>query len=190
MTSTGPTTRTADRAGRSVARIVAALAGVAVGALLVHRFGVFTTLVRSGSMRPTLEPGDLLVTSRLRRGTRVRRGDLVVFRSRLRGGALVKRVVGLPGERIEIAGGMVRADGAPVAEPVARPAGGYRGRFAVPADGYLVLGDDSEASDDSRSWADPYVRRRDLRGIVRARLPRRGERPTVVAWRSWRRRVR
>jgi signal peptidase I len=183
------TTGTTEPAVRSIARMAAALAGVVVGALLVHRFGVFTTLVRSGSMRPTLEPGDLLLTSRLRRATRVRRGDLVVFRSRERGRMLVKRVVGLPGERIEIAGGTVRADGATPVASVDRPSGGYRGRFAVPSDGYLVLGDDPEASDDSRSWADPFVRRGDLLGIVRGRLSRRTEPPTVVAWRSCPQRV-
>jgi signal peptidase I len=154
-------------------RGVVALAGVVAAAVLITRFAVFTTLVRSGSMRPALEPGDLLLTTRVRRTTAVRRGDLVVFTSRERGGILVKRVVGLPGERVEIDGGLVRVDGAPLAEPYAQPSGGYRRTFAVPGNGYLVLGDAREASDDSRYWADPYVRRRDLRGIVRGRLLRR-----------------
>lgn len=131
------------------------------------------TLVRSGSMRPALEPGDLLLTTRVHRATAVRRGDVVVFASRERGGILVKRIVGLPGERVEIDGGLVRVDGATLAEPYARPSGAYRGTFSVPEDGYLVLGDAREASDDARSWADPYVRRRDLRGIVRGRMLRR-----------------
>lgn len=151
----------------------AALAAVVAAAVLIARFAGFTTLVRSGSMRPALEPGDVVLTTRVHRTTSVRRGDVVVFTSRERGGTLVKRVVGLPGERVEIDGGMVRVEGAPLAEPCAQPSGGYRGTFAVPEDAYLVLGDAREASDDSRSWADPYVRRRDLRGIVRGRLLRR-----------------
>lgn len=139
--------------------------------MLVHRFVVFTTIVRSGSMRPPLRPRDLLVTARVHRTTPVRRGDLVVFASRERGAILVKRVVGLPGELVEIDGGRVRVDGAPLVEPYARSSGGYRGAFAVPDDAYLVLGDAREASDDARSWDAPYVRRGDLRGVVRARLP-------------------
>ncbi|HEU4467392.1 MAG TPA: S26 family signal peptidase, partial [Agromyces sp.] len=70
-------------------RGVVALAGVVAAAVLITRFAVFTTLVRSGSMRPALEPGDLLLTARVRRATAVRRGDLVVFTSRERGGILV-----------------------------------------------------------------------------------------------------
>ena len=166
------TTVTTDRSARAVARVAAALAGVAVGAVIVRRFGVSTTLVRSGSMRPTLEPGDLLLTVGMRPSSRVRRGDVIVFASPERGGTLVKRVVGLPGEHVDIDGGAVRADGAPLAEPVRRVSGAYRGSFAVPLDGYLVLGDDPEASDDSRSWEDPYVRVADVRGIVRGRLGR------------------
>jgi len=169
--ATRRTTRTTEPPVRGVAACLVALAGVAAAAVLIHRFAVFTTLVRSGSMRPTLEPGDLLVTTRVHRSTPVRRGDLAVFASRERGGILVKRVVGLPGERVEIDGGSVRVDGAPLAEPYAQPSGGYRGSFAVPGDAYLLLGDAREASDDARSWDDPYVRRRDLRGVVRGRLP-------------------
>ncbi len=156
-----------------MARFAAALAGIAVGALLIRRFGVSTTLVRSDSMRPALEPGDLLLTVGLRPSSRVRRGDVIVFASPERGGTLIKRVVGLPGEHVEIDGGEVRADGAPLAEPVRRISGAYRGSFAVPPDGYLVLGDDPEASDDSRSWEDPYVRLGDVRGIVCGRFRRR-----------------
>ena len=151
----------------------AAIAGVVAAAVLINRLAVFMTLVRSGSMRPTLEPGDLLITTPVHRATSVRRGDLVVFASRERGGVLVKRVIGLPGERVEIDGDAVRADDAAIAEPYARPGGTYRGdAFSVPADRYLVLGDARDASDDSRSWDDPYVRRRDLRGVVRGRLYR------------------
>lgn len=160
------------RAGRAVASWVAALAGVAAAAVLIRRFAVSTALVRSGSMRPTLEPGDVLVTVPVRRTTPVRSGDVVVFASRERGGILVKRVVGLPGEHVEIDGDTVRVEGAPLAGRYAQPSGGYRGAFAVPSDAYLVLGDAREASDDSRSWDDPYVRRRDLLGVVRARLLR------------------
>ena len=170
--ATRRTTRTTEPPLRGVASCLVALAGVAVAAVLVHRFAAFTTLVRSGSMRPTLEPGDLLLTARVHRSTQVRRGDLVVFASRERGGVLVKRVVGLPGEHVEIDGGSSRVDGTPLAEPYAQPSGGYRGSFAVPGDAYLLLGDAREASDDARSWDDPYVRRRDLRGVVRGRMLR------------------
>ena len=68
----------------------------------------------------------------------------MVFASPSRDGILVKRVVGLPGERVEIDGRSLGVDGAPLAEPYAQPSGGYRGSFAVPDDAYLVLGDARE----------------------------------------------
>lgn len=149
---------------------VAALAAVAIGAVLVHRFVAFTTLVRSGSMRPALEPGDLVLTMRMHRPGRLRRGDLVVFRSPHLDEVLVKRLIGLPGERVELSDGLVRIDGEPLPEPYARRSGAYRGTFDVPVDRYLFLGDDRGGSIDARSWADPYVDRRDLLGVARVRL--------------------
>jgi signal peptidase I len=163
---------------------ITALAAVAGGAVLIHRFVAFTTLVRSGSMRPALEPGDLVLTTRMHRTGRLRRGDLVVFRSPHLDEALVKRLIGLPGERVELAEeGVVRIDGEVLPEPYARRCGAYRGTFEVPVDRYLFLGDDRGASIDARSWADPYVDRRDLLGVARIRLrPNRWRpagRPTV-----------
>lgn len=133
----------------------------------MHRFLVFTTLVRSTSMQPGLQPGDLALTTRVHRATRIRRGDRVVLTSRARGRVLVKRVIGMPGERVEFDGTGIRIDGRPFDDAHAVRPGAYRGVFDVPDDGYLVLGDYREASDDSRSWTDPYVRRRDIRGIIR-----------------------
>jgi signal peptidase I len=153
---------------------IAALAGVGLAAVLIHRFALFTTLVGSGSMRPTLEPGDVLLTARLHRGTPVRRGDIVVVASSGPAGDLVKRVVGLPGERVEIRGRAVRVDGTLLSEPNARGGGAYRGTFDVPDGAYLLLGDDRDASVDARSWDDPYVRRSELRGIVLGRVLRTG----------------
>ncbi|HEX6954446.1 MAG TPA: signal peptidase I [Agromyces sp.] len=150
-----------------------ALAVVTVGAALVRRFVAFATLVRTGSMRPALQPGDRLLTTRVHRGARLRRGDVVVFRSHELGETLVKRLIGLPGERVELTGdGLVRVDGDLLPEPYARRSGAYRGTFEVPVDRYLLLGDDRDASVDARSWADPYVARRDLLGVARVRLVR------------------
>lgn len=150
---------------------ILALAAVAAGALVINRLLAFTTVVRSGSMRPALEPGDLLLTTRVHDPARLRRGDVVVFRSRERGGALVKRLAGLPGDRVEFAaGGATMVNGERLAEPYVRHSGAYRGTFVVPAGGYLFLGDDRGASDDARSWTDPYVDARDIRGVVRLRL--------------------
>jgi signal peptidase I len=57
----------------------------------------------------------------------------------------------------------VLVDGQPLDEPYAGPSI-YHGQFRVPDGAYLLLGDNRDASHDSRIWADPYVPRRHLKG--------------------------
>jgi signal peptidase I len=65
----------------------------------------------------------------------------------------LKRVIGLPGERVSIDAGNVRIDGKPLDETYVR----FRDKISrppivVPADGVYVLGDNRAHSDDSRNW--------------------------------------
>lgn len=121
------------------------------------------TRVRSRSMEPTLRDGRFALTRSLRGSTRIRRGDLVVVDHAETGGRIVKRVIGLPGEHVVIEGGAVSVDGAPLEEPYASPSY-YRGAFRVPAGHYLLLGDNRDASSDSRTWERPYVAREAIVG--------------------------
>jgi signal peptidase I len=156
---------------------LAAGALVAAG-LAVRRARLEPMLVAGGSMRPTLEPGQRIAVAPLVRPPR--RGDLVVVaRSRSTGASqwgspdpsrptgaspwgspdpsggveVVKRVIGLPGERVRLAGGGLEVDGAAVPEPyLAGPA--TAGALDVelgPAE-YLVLGDHRAASTDGRDF--------------------------------------
>lgn len=117
-------------------------------------------------MAPTLRDGQLALTRSLRPGAVVGRGDLVVADV---GRRVVKRVVGLPGERVTFRDGRVLIDGLGLVEPYASSSV-FRGDFVVPPDHYLLLGDHRDASDDARSWPRPYVARRQIVGrLVRAR---------------------
>ena len=83
-----------------------------------------------------------------------RRGDIVVFRfpgdkSR----DFVKRVVGVPGDTVEIRSGQVFVNGEPLHEPyVINRDGGTEEPLVVPDESYYVLGDNRRASQDSRDW--------------------------------------
>jgi signal peptidase I len=93
---------------------------------------------------------------------------------------VVKRVVGLPGEQVRLAGGRLEIDGRHVPEPYAtgRPelAGGVELDLRLGTDELLVLGDRRDRSTDSRSFGP--VRRNDLIAIVRfAYWPPRRMRP-------------
>jgi signal peptidase I len=153
--------------------VAAALIAVAAGLLARRRLG-FVTMVESESMLPTLAPGQRLLTRRPGLSRRVRRGDIVVIRSAELGRVIVKRVIGLPGEHVDVAAGEVRVDGKPLPEPYVTGRGGRSGSFDVPDGHLLLLGDNRTGSSDSRSWRQPYLPLTALRGTV---LPSRGNLP-------------
>lgn len=131
---------------------------------------LWLTRVQSASMAPTLSDGAFALTRALRRTTPVARGDVVVADAPVDGRRVVKRVIGLPGETVTIADGLVRIDGRALDEPYASRSV-FNGTFRVPPGHYFLLGDNRDASTDSRSWPQPFVARAALRG--RVRLPRR-----------------
>ncbi len=121
---------------------VAAAATAAAG--LTRRF-----TIAEASMRPALEPGDWVLATR-RRGQPAR-GDIVVF-SIANDASLVKRVVGLPGERLTVANGQVHIDGATLAEPWAHGPTRPDLEVALDGDSVFLLGDNRGlSSGDSRT---------------------------------------
>jgi signal peptidase I len=134
--------------------VMLAVAAVGVGALAVaaRRLArLEPVLVEGDSMRPTLRPGQRLAVGPLDRPPR--RGELVVVRREAPSTLeVVKRVVGLPGERVRLVGGRLQVDGVAVAEPYL--AAGNAGDLDVRLgeDQYLVLGDHRAASTDGRDF--------------------------------------
>ena len=134
-----------------------------VVALLLRTFVFQTFYIPSGSMEPTLQIGDRIIVDKLSYHLHsVDRGDIIVFaRPPLEDCAgppvndLVKRVIGLPGERISSRGNTVLINGKPLAEPWL-PKGEALGQpippTVVPPNSYYVLGDNRDGSCDSRYW--------------------------------------
>lgn len=154
-----------------------AVAGSTVLAILLagavrRRLG-FVTEVESLSMSPTLAPGQRLLARRLGAAQPLRRGDVVVVDSPEIGRPIIKRVVGLPGEHVDVdAAGMVRVAGRELAEPYVVHRGGRPGTFDVPAGHLLLLGDNRAASSDARAWRAPYLPVSAVRGrVARPRRP-------------------
>jgi signal peptidase I len=156
-------------------RIILPAVGVSVVVLLLARLLLLdTVVVTSDSMRPGLEPGDRLLVLRT---AGIERGDVIVLDgSRLlgqgadagsrTGGALsrllgtdagsayVKRVIGVPGDRVACCDeqGRIEVDGTPVEEPyVTGPTDQVPFDVTVPDDRLWVLGDNRSDSADSRS---------------------------------------
>ena len=153
-------------------------------AMVIRTFFVQAFKIPTGSMRMTLIEGDAILVNKSIYGARVpltqlrfpayrqpQRGDVAVFI--FPGDTkkdFIKRIVGLPGETVEIKNGTIYINEKPVVDPVFSQKYYYnRGDFGdigkkilVPDDHFFVLGDNSASSQDSRYWG--FVPRDNLLG--------------------------
>jgi len=154
---------------RSLAEYLLVAICAVVAALLVQAYVVKPYRIPSESMASTLVPRDRVLVNKVVYRTRdPHRGDIVVIDSHVLNKVLIKRIVGLPGERIALDGGRVYIDGRALAEPYVDVTGGRREQtdpfigtgkpwslespYVIPAGHYFVMGDNREVSDDSRDW--------------------------------------
>ncbi|MHB0912584.1 MAG: signal peptidase I [Armatimonadota bacterium] len=140
--------------GRFAARISGLVAiGMAIVFLLIRPYVLGTFTISSGSMHPTLASGDVVfVNNFIYRFREPRLGEVVVFRSPVDGEDWIKRIVGLPGDRLEIRGGALYRNGEPVDEPYVSERTGDMYPVSVPPGAVFVMGDNRNDSEDSRDW--------------------------------------
>ena len=139
---------------------------VIVSAIIIALFVDFVIIanavVPTGSMESTIPAGSRIMGLRLYYNFKdPERGDIVIFKypddEKV---DYLKRIIGLPGETVEIASGKVYIDGELLDEPYLdeEPTGDF-GPYQVPEDSYFMLGDNRAVSKDSRYWTNTYVRR-------------------------------
>jgi signal peptidase I len=146
-----------------IAAVALALPAAVITAMVVRR-GWWLTRIRSWSMYPTLHDGDVVLTRRLRETELIRRGEVVLVASAELGRPVVKRVIGLPGDRVDVCAHGVRLNSVDLGEPYVAVHGGQTGSFCVPIRTYFVLGDNRPRSNDSRCWMTPFVPATAIRG--------------------------
>jgi signal peptidase I len=127
-------------------------------ALIIRAFFLQVFWIPSGSMEPTLDIGDRIVVNKVIYNFRApQRFEIIVFRAVPAMGEqkkdLIKRLVGLPGETLEVKDGVININGAPVAEShTMNQDYANFGPITIPPDSYFVMGDNRPASADSRYW--------------------------------------
>jgi len=143
-------------------------------AMIIRTFVVQAFKIPTGSMRMTLIEGDLILVNKFIYGAKIpftrlrlpamrqpKRGDVIVFiYPEDKKKDFIKRLVGLPGETVEIKGGSIYINGKSIQESIFNQIYYYnRGdlglegqKILIPKDCYFVLGDNSASSKDSRFW--------------------------------------
>ncbi|MBN9388122.1 MAG: signal peptidase I [Chloroflexi bacterium] len=144
---------------RNWLRFIFRYAAIYVAIILLFRFVIPSYMVEGSSMEPTYQTeGDRVLTDRiifkLLEGPQ--RGEIVILDKSVTQGyssnddSLIKRVIGLPGENIEIRQGTVYINGEPMAEPYVQNHADYNyPATTLPAGCYFVLGDNRPISLDS-----------------------------------------
>ena len=110
--------------------------------------------IDGSSMNPTLFHGQYLIINNISYLLdEPAHGEVIVFRHPNNELNLIKRVIGIPGDHIEIAERQVMVNGVVLDEPYIQAPPTYNGSWDVPVDTYFVLGDNRNNSSDSHQWS-------------------------------------
>ena len=155
--------------GERVKRELLSWFWVLLAFVLIEGTLVQARVIPSGSMERTVLIGDHLIVSRIGYDAGIpftdwhislwrepKRQQVIVFRAPLAGSPdFIKRVIGLPGDLLEIRTGVVYINGKPLEEPYRDGQPNHaenRGPWRIPPNEYFVMGDNRENSYDSRYW--------------------------------------
>ncbi len=136
--------------------VFGAAAAIFLAFMLVYSVGIKTSVV-GASMEPGLYNGqEILINRVLYQFSSPKRGDVIVFHPNGNQNShyYVKRVIGLPGETVQIKQGQVWIDGEVYKDDITddtKEAGIAENAIELSADEYFVLGDNRDNSEDSRS---------------------------------------
>ncbi len=146
---------------------------IPLGFLLFMGISLISARVRveNISMMPTVQPGEFVLVDKLAyKLGGVHHGDIIIFhhvRNQSEGQVVgwfmrtigitidddyIKRIIGLPGDEIQVQGGKVYVNGIPMDEDYISAPPTYTGHWTVPKDSLFVLGDNRNVSYDSHNW--------------------------------------
>jgi len=111
--------------------------------------------IESISMQPTLYAGDFVIVNKVAYTVgSPQRGEVIIFRypPDPEREPYIKRIIGLPGDTVQVTGGKVLVNGHALIEPYLSAAPVYEGSWIVPEGSLFVLGDNRNSSSDSHQW--------------------------------------
>ncbi|ATW24340.1 signal peptidase I [Candidatus Formimonas warabiya] len=136
--------------------------------LVLKSYILDNRIIPSSSMYPTIYIGDMVLVNKfVYRFHTPERGDIIVFKPPAEVGQedLIKRVIGLPGETVEIKDHLVYIDGKPLEENYLNEAPQYTfGPVQVPQGRLFVMGDNRNMSFDSHLWPQPFLKVESVKG--------------------------
>lgn len=161
-----------DKIKKEVISWITTIVSAIIIVYLITTFVIVNAKVPTGSMKNTIMPNDRLIAFRMSyMFSEPEREDIVVFRYPDDEEVLyVKRIIGLPGDTVDIVDGKVYINGSdePLIEDyvTVEEMQGSWDTFEVPEDCYFMLGDNRNDSNDSRYWTNPFVSKDKILGKV------------------------
>lgn len=151
-----------DKLLRHLIEIIKILAIAIIIAWLVTKFVIFKAYIPTGSMKPSIKEKDHVMITRIYKD--INRGDIMVFNHKENKEPLIKRVIGLPNDDVEIKNGNVFINGNLLKEDYVIYNENVNMKLKVPEECYLFFGDNRADSFDGRKWNNPYVNKKDIEG--------------------------
>lgn len=146
------------------------LAIAVILSILVQTYVAQAVKVPTGSMEPNIEINDHLIMEKMVKFTTWEHGDIVVFNHNASGKGnvrYVKRLIGLPGDTVEVKDGALIRNGEKVNEPYLTVKMNYTfGPIQVPDNQYFFMGDNRNDSYDGHSWPNRFVDESELVGKI------------------------